>query len=550
MANDLVNIKVTPETRELIRAGKPEGQTYSDVLTSVMNKQGGASPASGTTNQEGVVYLSSTGQTFIAPELSVQTLTEMVENPYIAQKLVNESLLYFPSLLRIEAKDPKGQVDEEVTNDLRKMLGVLGCALAEKIKQAKYDTKVYGMSFFNPIWEYKDGAVQLVKLRHLPAWSFYKSPMNSSTSRIYSVLLQGVIISDQTGEVEYWQTQDDGETIKINNIMTVKDPQDEGLAGDSKVIQLYDIIQMIKFGWNVELQAIARAGAPIFFLKITKPKKATDAGTGGVSDIALGNSIISKWSTKKQFLLRENMEVVSLPINQNIDVLAPINVLEKLINKYFSVTEQIKKEGQTIGGNALSELKLLNRAIQSVHAWLLPPFEDLVNQYFVKNMFPPGWSCSLSYDVWDTDDRELNIKQIEAAMKGNAVDLDDIRAKCGLDPADDKKRASIEAYNKAKTKAAAALVSKPDDQGDDQGDQEEDDSKSKAPKKGKGPAKKGEEGEEEDSSKSGSGKILNKQESEDEELLDDLGEALYSDLSGQFDKMLGSLSKVLVNAEG
>ncbi len=44
--------------------------------------------------------------------------------------------------------------------------------------------------------------------------------------------------------------------------MTVKDPQDEGLAGDSKVIQLYDIIQMIKFGWNVELQAIARAGAP------------------------------------------------------------------------------------------------------------------------------------------------------------------------------------------------------------------------------------------------------------------------------------------------
>lgn len=550
MANDLVNIKVTPETRELIRAGKPEGQTYSDVLTSVMNKQGGASPASGTTNQEGVVYLSSTGQTFIAPELSVQTLTEMVENPYIAQKLVNESLLYFPSLLKIEAKDPKGQVDEDVTNDLRKMLGVLGCALAEKIKQAKYDTKVYGMSFFNPIWEYKDGAVQLVKLRHLPAWSFFKSPLNADTSRIYSVLLQGVIISETSGEVEYWQTQDDGETIRINNIMTVKDPQDEGLAGDSKVIQLYDIIQMIKFGWNVELQAIARAGAPIFFLKITKPKKATDAGTGGVSDIALGNSIISKWSTKKQFLLRENMEVVSLPINQKIDVLAPINVLEKLIDKYFSVTEQIKKEGQTIGGNALSELKLLNRAIQSVHAWLLPPFEDLVNQYFVKNMFPPGWSCSLSYDVWDTDDRELNIKQIEAAMKGNAVDLDDIRAKCGLDPADDKKRASIEAYNKAKTKAATALVSKPDDKGDDQGDQEEDDPKSKAPKKGKGPAKKGEEGEEEDSSKSGSGKILNKQESEDEELLDDLGEALYSDLSGQFDKMLGSLSKVLVNAEG
>jgi len=428
------------------------------------------------------------------------------------------------------------------------MLGVLGCALAEKLKQAKYDTKVYGMSFFNPIWEYKDGAVQLTRLRHLPAWSFYKSPLNADTSRIYSALLQGVIISETSGDVEYWQTQDDGETIRINNIMTVKDPQDEGLAGDSKVIQLYDIIQMIKFGWNVELQAIARAGAPIFFLKITKPKKASDAGTGGVSDIALGNSIISKWSTKKQFLLRENMEVVSLPINQKIDVLAPINVLEKLIDKYFSVTEQVKKEGQTIGGNALSELKLLNRAIQSVHTWLLPPFEDLVNQYFIKNMFPSGWSCSLTYDVWDTDDRELNIKQIEAAMKGNAVDLDDIRAKCGLDPADDKKRASIEAYNKSKTKAAAALVSKSDYQGDDQ-EEDPETKKDKAPKKGKGPSEE-EDKEEEDDSKTGSGKILNKQKGEDEELLDDLGEALYSDLTGQFDKMLGSLSKVLVNTEG
>ncbi len=83
------------------------------------------------------------------------------------------------------------------------------------------------------------------------------------------------------------------------------------------------------------------------------------------------------------------MEVVSLPIIQNIDVLAPINVLEKLIDKYFSVTEQVRRRA-TIGGNALSELKLLNRAIQSVHTWLLPPFEDLVNQYFMKE-YVPSW---------------------------------------------------------------------------------------------------------------------------------------------------------------
>ena len=529
----LVNIKVTPEARELLRRSKEEGQTYTDVIMQPDRLNKTQTSTIGKT--EGIIYLSTSGQSYDAEPFNIQTLTRMIENPHIARNLNLNNVLYFPSVLKAEGYNPDGKLDEDVTKDIQNMIGVAGCVLAEKIKQAKFDTDCYGISLYNPVWQVINGRDVLVSIRHLPAWSFCRAP--DGYDKTYSYLLPGITINQKSGEVEYWQVQEDGETVQIKNVMTVKNPRDEGLAGDSKLAPLYDYINMIKFGWNVELQAISRAGAPIFFLKITKPKKATDPGAGGISDIELGNRIISSWSTAKQHLLRENMEIVPLPVTQKIDVLSAIEKIEDTIDHYFNLTDDIKSDGNGVGGSDLSELKLLNRAIQGAHSWLIPPFEALINEYFVRNGFPEGWHVKLSYDFWESDDREIRIKQVQVGLDGCAIDLADIRAKLDFDPADSEKIKSIIAYNK--------LINSYSRQS--QADSANDSNNNPSAVSGsKTPTASSAKGRNTDKDKSGSGAILNKASNQVNDIeLDDLAKALYQDLTDDFNILIGNLSKTL-----
>ncbi len=531
--NGMVSVKVTSAARELLRGSKAEGQTYSDVIEDRLNKT--VSEGSGG-KTEGIIYLSTTGQTFEADPFNIQTLTRMIENPHIARNLNLNNVLYFPSTLKAEGFNPDGQLDEEVTKDIQNMLGVAGCAIGEKVKQAKFDTDCYGISIYNPVWQVINGKDILVSLRHLPAWSFCRAP--DGYDKTYSFLLPGITINQQTGEVEYWQVQEDGAAVQIKNVMTVKNPRDEGLAGDSKLSPLYDYINMIKFGWNVELQAISRAGAPIFFLKITKPKKATDQGAGGISDIELGHRIIASWSTAKQHLLRENMEIVPLPVTQKIDVLSAIEKIEDTIDHYFNLTDDIKSDGNGVGGSDLSELKLLNRAIQGAHSWLIPPFEALVNEYFTRNGFPEGWHVKLSYDFWESDDREIRIKQVQTGLTGCAIDLADIRAKLDFDPADEDKIKSIIAYNKLINSYTKSSTGENDPNNDDSNNEPSTVSGGKKPDNTKG--------KKEPRKKTGSGAILNKASNQGNSIeLDELARALYEDLSADFDTLINNLSKTL-----
>lgn len=535
----LVNVKVTEGAREILRQAKEEGQTYSEVLeSSLVTDRLNKAPSVDGGSQEGVIYLSSTGVSFETAPFNIKTLTRMLENPYIAMKLNLNTVLYFPSQLKAKATDPGGTVSEEVSKDISDMIGIDGCSLSERIKQAEYDSRCYGVSLYNPVWDNSSGVDLLTSVRHLPSWSFSRAP--DGYDKTYSLLLPGITINPQTNEIEYWQIQEDGNPLQIKNIMSVKNPRDEGLAGDSKLAPLYDFINMLKFGWNVELQAIARAGSPIFFLKITKPRKATDAGTGGISDVSLGNKILSSWSTSKQHLLRENMDIVGLPVNQKIDVMSAIERMESMIDSYFSLTNEIKQEGSRIGGSDLSELKLLNRAIQGIHSWLLAPFEKLVNEYFIRNGFPDGWHCKLYYEAWEEDDREIRIKQVETGLNGDAVDLADIRAKLDFEPADEAKIKSILEFNKQRHSYTASNASNttddnstgtledkrnvPDAQANDANRKKNDDKKTKAGDRKNKASNQGNQGYKD---------------------LDDLGTQLYNDIVGDFETMITSLSKVL-----
>jgi len=416
--------------------------------------------------EQGTIFISQTGEVFKSPKITVEKIKEMLQNPYIKTQLRRRSLTHFPDRVLIEALDPTQNVDEEVTHRLQNMCELEDVRLNEKIKQADSDSHNYGEAHYNPIWVRKGSEITLQKLRHLPAWSFDTCPISENIGLTWSALLSGVILGENGPE--YWQRQNDIQLqpIQITNILIVKDPQSEGLAGDSELLPLCQIVEMIKYGWNTEMQVIHRSGAPIFFIKITNPRPAEDPACDGVSDIAYANMVIKKASKNTQFILRDNMEIVNVPLDPKKDVLQTIDVLNAVIEDYFSISKMLSKGGALIGGSNISELKLLNQAIRGLHNWLLAPFEDLLNQYFTLNNFPEGWTVRLTIPVWDEDKTASDQKDAELGISGQCVDLDDLRQKLHYEPADDAKKASIEAFWASKVPApvaSATLAQVPDE---------------------------------------------------------------------------------------
>lgn len=460
MATDTVTIRISPEARDIL---KTQGKTYTQTILSTFQnantntntvidptitdtKIGPLSRNSG--KVQGVVFLSQAGHMFTSPPITVQKIKELLTNPYIASKLEKRALTFFPDRLLIEALDPKQNVDEEVTHTLQNMCSAEDVRLNERVLQADSNSYSYGMAFYNPVWVRRGGEIYIQQLRHLPAWSFDTMPLDRGISEVWSELLEGVIVNETTGEPEYWQRINNStlETEQISNILTIKNPKDEGLAGNSKLIPLVQIIEMLKYCWNTDMQAIHRAGSPIFFLKITNPRSAEDPSTGGVSDVDYGNMIISGWNKDKQYQLRENMEIISLPLSSEIDVLRTHDVLKAVIDDYFSISNMISKDGTLIGGSSIPELKLLNQAIRGLHNWILAPFETLLNKYFILNGFPDGWTVRLTIPLWEEDRTEQKLKAAETGIKGQCVDLDDLRELLQLEPADEKKKKSIEEF--------------------------------------------------------------------------------------------------------
>ena len=320
-------------------------------------------------------------------------------------------------------------------------------SLTDKVIQADRNALVYGIGAYNPVWVRRGGRIFLQKLRHLAAWSLDTAPPNRSTTETWSQLLQGVILGAD-GTPEYWQRKNSttSETEHITNIMIVRDPKDEGLAGDSKLIPLVTFIEMIKYVWNTEMQVINRVGAPMFFIKVDNPRSEDDPQCDGVSDVDYAMMIIKDTSKDNSYVLRDNMAVQNVPFDPKKNNLDTEAALKAVIDDYFSITDMISKDGTLIGGSSGPELELLNQSARGVHNWLLKPFENLLNQYFVLNSYPEGWNLRLKIKLREPDRSEINVRQAEVGIQGQCVDMDDLRQKLEYEPADKQKKVSIEAY--------------------------------------------------------------------------------------------------------
>lgn len=426
-------------TKQGLSEGEIVAQQFAKTPTKITPLTKGAS------REQGTIYISSaTGNIYTSPLITVSKIREMLQTPYISSKLAKRSIAYFPERVEIEVTDPKQKVAPEETQILQNMCEAENVSLTDKVIQADRNALVYGCGGYNPVWGRSGGKLSLEKLRHLPSWSFDTVPTQRSSYETWSSLLPGIIIGAD-GNPEYWQRTSSItlETEQITNILIVKDPKDEGLAGDSKLIPLVQFIEMIKFVWNTEMQVINRVGSPIFFIRIENPRSADDPVCDGISDVTFAQMIIKDTSKDNSYVLRDNMTLQSVPFNPKKNNLDTAEALKAVIDEYFSTSDMISKDGTLIGGSSGPELQLLNQTARGVHNWLLKPFENLLNQYFPLNGYPEGWTVKLSIKLREPDKSDINIRQAEVGIAGQCVDLDDLRQKLEFEPADENKKKSI-----------------------------------------------------------------------------------------------------------
>ena len=386
------------------------------------------------TKEEGTIYISSVGTYYEAPEIDADKLRDFKDNIYgrgISNKLKN---LIFGDKFTVEIKDAKGEADEDLQKTITQMCESKNVRLWANMQRAFIDIFWYGIALFNPVWGYENNEYKLLKLRHLPAYTFRTAPV-TGTTKIYSQILQGITLNEDKNEIEFWQTDENGIPHQIKNIFYVKDPTAEGLAGESIAVPLVADIEMLKYAWDMQMKQLHRTGAKLIFIKVTKPQAASNKN-GNVGDIEYANELLKKWSVDMAFQLRENMELIDPGIKDDSNNLEIISTLHKMAIDYVSPTSFIEREGG-IGGSEKERSEMLLRYIRGIHSYHEDQFEMLSNRYLEYNEYK-DYTVSTHIPVPSIDRSEIELKQAVEGFKSKSLTVNEIRKRLGAEGLNEK----------------------------------------------------------------------------------------------------------------
>ena len=410
------------------------------------------------TKEEGTVYISSIGGYYEAPEIDADKLHDFQSNIYIRGLLTKHKNLIFSDKFTLEVKDAKGETDEDLQKTMTQMCEQKNVRLWSKMQAGYIDgIFMYGIGLFNPVWGYEGNEYKLLKLRYLPAYTFRNASV-TGTMKIYSQILQGITLNEAKNEMEFWQADENGVVQQLKNVFYIKDPAAQGLAGESIVVPLVPIIEMLKFSWDTQMQQVHRTGAKLLFIKVTDPKPASNKN-GNVGDVDYANKLLEKWSKDMAFQLRENMTLIDPGIKDDSNNLEIIDALHKMIIDYVTPTSFIAREGATIGGSEKQREEMMLRYIRGIHSWLEDQFEMLLNRYLEYNEYK-DYTVSIHIPSPSIDRSEIELKQAVEGFKSKSLTINEIRQRLGAEGLDEKDREELlKLYERLQPPSAGGMMS-------------------------------------------------------------------------------------------
>ncbi len=415
------------------------------ATSSTSAKKNAKAPA----KEEGITWVSSLGTTYVAPEITADIINDMYDNIYVRGLITKRLNIVFQKEFVVETRDAKGKLDPELSLNMLRMCQAEGVDVWDNMKIATIEHFLFGLPIYNPVWgQDKDLAnkneTRLLKLRHLPSYSFKTAP--SGVSDIYSQIMQGITVDDK-GVIQYWQEPKPGKPPEqLTNVFSVRNPIDIGLAGDPIIVPLVPIIGMIQFLWNTVMVQANRIGSKILFIKINNPQKANTLNNN-VGDVEYANSIIANWQSGVGYILRSNFEIVEFNQKDDSNSLETLRVLKALIHDYVSPASLLgNEESARLGGSDKSAQELLDNYIIGIHNWLAKGFKHpILTNYLLFNKYE-GYTAEFVIPSPMHDTREMDMKRAQTGFMTQSAHPNESRGLLGLPPADDAFLKDLKTY--------------------------------------------------------------------------------------------------------
>jgi hypothetical protein len=391
--------------------------------------------------EDGVIFISTLG-TFSNGLVEAEKLKKLRNNAYGRSLTMKTQSKVFERLPQIYVYDPQNNPAEMLQKRMTDIFMAPAVDYISKLKIAREERMWYGKSIFNHVWENVDGEIVLTKLRHLPAYSFDTCAPNR---RQYTEILKGITYNPATKQVEYWQRQSEEDHTPVqldsNAIIAVGDPADLELGGDPMIRPLVPILEMLSYTWDTEMQRINRVGAPIMFLKITKPQPASEKN-GWVGDIEYAEKVLKFWGKNTAYPLRENMEPVWPEFKDSSSTTDVIYTLTHLLVDYCTPTGFVSKEGRLIGGASVDEGDNMWSYTRAEHRWLELAFQPLLNMYLELNGYE-GYTAEIKFPTVGKTKSEIQLRQAELGSRTRTLTPSEVRMRLEAEPVDEKESKRI-----------------------------------------------------------------------------------------------------------
>jgi hypothetical protein len=344
---------------------------------------------------EGDVYVSVVGggsSVYRKTRADAQRLMDLLPNPYIQKEYRQLRSILWSEYFTIEIERPTQREDGTADIDTKLSQRVMQMVEAPDVdwwsswRQIWEDCHAWGCGLVNPVWDYVDSELRIVKWRRLPPETFCDRPRNVVNVREWSDLLKGIVV-EEDGSISFYQTVDKA-VNKLTNVLIIKDPASPGMLGESSLAPILPFIGMVDFAWSSQMQKVNRIGAPTMFIKFPKelggPRYNPELG---VDDYKYAADIIRNWGKGSGYVLKDNMEVVFLTAPDSASAIETILAQEKMIHRYFDPSAMIAKDGPSLGGNAAAQEDLTTMWAKGEHRWMEGQYERALQTWLNVN----GW---------------------------------------------------------------------------------------------------------------------------------------------------------------